>query len=180
MQQRTLERTAVAPAAVAADPAHAADAVQRHARGVFRFLRTLGAPAAVADDLAQEAFVVAWRKGKQGLPPAALGAFLRRTAKLLWLEHRRDQRREAAALANAAERLWERHCASDDGDAFVAAVARCLDELTPRARSAVERIYADDADRNLVAAELGLLPNGLKMLLQRARQAILDCVRRRR
>lgn len=180
MQQRTLERTAVVPVEAAADPAPAADAVQRHARGVFRFLRALGAPAVVADDLTQEAFVVAWRKGKQGLPPAALGAFLRRTAKWLWLEHRRDQRREATALANVAERLWERHCAPDGGDAFVAAVVRCLGELAPRARLAVERTYAEGRARDLVAMELGLKPNGLKMLLQRARQAILDCVRRRR
>ena len=162
------------------EPGRAAEAqvVHRHARGVVRFLRVLGAPPAVADDLAQEAFVIAWRKGKQNLPAAALGAFLRRTARWLWLEHCRDRRREAAALAAVGERLWVQECAADDGDQFVAAVQRCLQELAPRARQALEQVYTEERDREAVAAALGLLPNGLKMLLQRARQLVLACVRR--
>lgn len=155
-------------------------AVHRHARGVFRFLRVLGAPMAVADDLTQEAFVVAWRKQKQGLPGPALGAFLRRTAKLLWLEHGRDARREARAHAAVAERLWARDCATDDGESLVANVRDCLHRLAPRARAALEQVYGDEGDRDAVAAQLGLLPNGLKMLLQRARQQLLECLRRKR
>ena len=157
-----------------------AAAVHRHARGVFRFLRVLGAPIAVADDLTQEAFVVAWRKQKQGLPAPALGAFLRRTAKLLWLEHHREARREAKAHAAVAERLWARECAADDGESLVAGVRDCLQRLAPRARTALERVYGDDADRDAVAQQLGLLPNGLKMLLQRARQLLVECLRRKR
>ncbi|HEX5054255.1 MAG TPA: sigma-70 family RNA polymerase sigma factor [Planctomycetota bacterium] len=152
--------------------------VHRHARGVFRFLRTLGAPIAVAEDLTQEAFVIAWRKQKQDLPAAALATFLQRTAKLSWLEHCRDRRREGRARAAVAERLWQQECAHDGGDAFSTAVQRCLAQLAPRARQALEQVYGEGVDRDAVAARLGLQPNGLKMLLQRARQTVLGCVRR--
>lgn len=162
------------------EPTRAAhEVVSRQARGVCRFLRVLGAPAAVADDLTQESFVVAWQKQKQGLPGPALGAFLRRTAKLLWLEYCRDRRREASAMAAVAERLWASECAADGGDAFVEAVRRCLQQLAPRARQALELVHAEECEREVVARQLGLLPNGLKMLLQRARQVVLECARRK-
>lgn len=150
--------------------------VRRHARAVVRFVRLLGADAALAEDLAQEAFVIAWRKRKQHLPAAALGAFLRQAARRLWLERRRGDRRHDAALANAAEQLWARECAHDDGDGLVAATRRCLQRLGERARTAVQLVYMNECDRAEVARQLGLRDNGLKMLLQRARTALAECI----
>ena len=177
-ERAEIERPGEPPPPAALGPE--AEAVHRHARGVFRFLRVLGAPLAVADDLTQEAFVVAWKKHKQGLPAQALGAFLRRTAKLLWLGHVRSARREERALAAVADQLWARDCAADDGESLVAGMRDCLQRLGPRARTAIECVYGDEAHRDAVAQQLGLLPNGLKMLLQRARQQLLDCLRRNR
>lgn len=161
----------------------AGDPVARHARGVFRYLRVLGASSSVADDLTQEAFVVAWRRDKQHLPPAALGAFLRRSARNLWLAHTRREQRQAAVeaeLADAADRLWETLPGSDADDTFVAAVHRCVAGLAPRARQALQLVYVEEVGRDAVARRLGLLPNGLKMLLQRARQLVIQCARRNR
>lgn len=160
----------------AGDPA-AADVVQRHVAGVFRFLRCLGAAQDVAEDLTQEAFVVAWQKGKQALPAKALAAFLRRTARFLWLDHRRGERREEAAVAALALQLWEREVA-DDGEALVAAARACVQQLRGRAALAVERAYGRGEGREAIAQALGMLPNGVKTLLARTRAWLEQCIQR--
>ena len=55
-------------------------------RGLMR--RCCGDPA-LADDLAQEAFVQAWRKLTQLQSPAAFGGWLRQVAITVWLQHAR-------------------------------------------------------------------------------------------
>lgn len=78
-------------------PPTAADAIVRlHMRTLWRYLRTLGAKPEQADDLTQEAFLVAFRRGAAGLEPAATATFLRRTARFLFLHQLRDRHREAA------------------------------------------------------------------------------------
>jgi RNA polymerase sigma factor (sigma-70 family) len=154
--------------------------VEAHATKLFRFVRCLGASREVADDLTQEAFVVAWQKGKQALPAAALAAFLRRTARYLWLDHRRREQRERrgeAAIAAATLQVWEREL-PDDGEQLVAATRACVQRLRGRAARAVELAYGRGAGRERIAAELGLQPNGVKTLLARTRRWLEDCIRR--
>lgn len=157
--------------------------LRRHLQGVWRYLRMLGAAAELADDLAQEAFVVALRREATGLEPAALATFLRRTARFLFLRHLRD-RDEAVLLADAVDELWARDCDDDDGDGMVVALRACVGELEGRARLAVERSYGlqQEPERSRVelARELGMEPNGVKTLLQRVRQVLRACVERRR
>jgi len=172
-----LQRTPTAPAA-ANDPT---EFVRRHLRGLWRYLRLHGADAHTADDLTQEAFVVALQKGALWLPEAAAATFLRRTARFVHLRHLRDHR-AAVELADAVDALWQRDCAGDDGDGLVAALRRCVEQLDGRARLAVTRCYGLGADapgtHHAVAAELGMLPNGLKTLLQRTRQLLRACLER--
>lgn len=161
---------------------HAAEAavLRQHAGSLLRYLRMLGADRELAADLAQEAFVVAWQKRKQRLPAAVLATFLRRTARYLWLDHRRGQRRREAAIAAAAERLWRRDCADDGGEAMLAAARACLQRLQGRAAAAVALCYRDGRSRSEIAAELGMQPNGVRTLLARTRQWLGECIRRQR
>jgi RNA polymerase sigma factor (sigma-70 family) len=152
--------------------------VRRHVASVFRFLRALGATAEVADDLTQEAFAVAWHKGKQTLPAAALASFLRRSARFLWLMHCREQRRAEAAIAAVAEQLWVRDCAHDDGDSMVAATAACVQQLRGRAAAAVAMAYGEERSRAAIARELGMQENGVRTLLARTRQWLAACIKR--
>lgn len=165
-------------AAAASRADASADArLQRLVTGLFRFLRCLGADRVLADDLVQEAFVVAWRKGKQDIPDRALGAFLRRTARLLWLEHRRSAARDEAAVAALALRRWEAEL-PDDGDDMVASTRDCVRRLRGRAAEAVERAYGRGDGREAIAAALGMTPNGVKTLLARTRAWLEQCIRR--
>lgn len=157
------------------DPRAAIEAlIRRHQVGIWRYLRSLGAEAAAADDLLQETFLVAWRRGIEDQGPEATGAFLRRTAQHLYLRRSRDRGRREALIAELADRSWHNDCAADDGSAWLDALEACLDGLQPRARDAVRRWYG--GDRSRVAADLGLGQNGLKTLLQRSRAALRDCI----
>ncbi|MCA8965170.1 MAG: sigma-70 family RNA polymerase sigma factor [Planctomycetes bacterium] len=182
---RTLEAGLAPPAHEPARPAgertvaDAADAplVHRHVAGVFRFARSLGATRDEAEDLTQEAFVVAWRKGKQRLEDRALAAFLRRAVRLLWLEHRRDARRAEAAISALTLQLWEREI-EDDGSLRIEATRDCMRQLQGRAARAIDLAYRDGASRVEIAAALGMLPNGVKTLLARTRAWLEQCIRR--
>lgn len=153
------------------------DVVARHALGACRFARSLGAARELAEDLTQEAFVVAWRKGKQHLPDRALAAFLRRTVRLLWLEQRRGVRKHEAALSAMALRLWEAEV-DDDGSAEVVAARACVQQLRGRAARAIELAYRDGASRVEIANALGMQPNGVRTLLARTRVWLEQCIRR--
>lgn len=158
------------------------DVIRDHLHAVWRYLRCHGARPHEADDLAQEAFVVALQKGAADLDPAATATFLRRTARFLFLRLRRGGR-DAALLADAVDALWDRDQAADGGDARLDALRHCLGQLTDRARRAVELAYGlaagDRAGRIDIGAALGLQPNGVKTLMQRTRQQLRACIERR-
>ena len=85
-------------------------------------------------------------------------------------------------FADAVDALWMQDCAHDDGDALVASLRHCVEQLQGRARAALQRCYGlDDVASTrhaAAAAELGLQPNGLKTLLQRTRQLLKACIER--
>lgn len=174
----TFAATAADWGASEADRGTLAAVVRGQARPLFRYARALGAPVELADDLCQEAFVIAWTKGKVELPPGALATFLRRSVRNLWLQQRRSDRRKERAIAIAAERLWRRE--GDHGDREVLARARaCVGQLAGRAARAVDLAYRDGASRERIAAELGMKPNGVKTLLSRTRRWLEQCIRRK-
>ena len=155
--------------------------VQRHSRGVWRYVRMLGASPDLADDLTQEAFVVALGKGALRRQPAECASFLRQTARFLWLRRHRDAARTEAA--DVTDLLWERDAAHDGGDELVDQVRACvgeLGELGERARRAIQLFYGDGLGRTAIAQALEMREAGVKTLMQRARRAIRECIQRKR
>ena len=166
-----------APPATVADPL--AELVHAHQRPVWRWLRSLGCPPAEAEALAAETFVVAWRKGLVVRDHGEAAAWLRSTARFLWLQRQRGRDREACRFAAAAEALWLQSCGRSDGESFVQALRECLRTLDGRSAEAVRLCYRERMAHRDAAAQLGLKPNGLKTLLQRLRAALRRCIERR-
>ena len=150
--------------------------VHRHQRGLWRFLRACGCPAHAADEVAQDALLLALERN---VDDDAAPGYLRQAAKFLWLRRVRDEGRSHARWLDAAEQLWQQDCATDAGDGLIAALRTCLDVLPPRPRLALQRVYAEGTSRETLAAELGIGEHGARTLLQRIRAALRDCIERR-
>ncbi|MCA8977426.1 MAG: hypothetical protein KDC98_22075 [Planctomycetes bacterium] len=160
--------------------ADATDAfVARHQRPLWRFLRLLGCAGQQAEAIALDALVIAVRRGVTARTDDTAAAFLRQTARHLWLRERRDDRRRAIRHAEAAERLWHRHLAPDAGEGWLEALDRCLAGLNERSRHAIVRTYRDGLGRAELGAELGIGTHGVRNLLHRLRAALRDCIERR-
>lgn len=150
-----------------------------HRTAIWRYLRMLGASADEADDLTQETMLVGCSSNVPA-EPGLLRAFLRGVAKNQWLRSRRWwQRRREREIAAAVDELWLATAECDEGEELLDRLRQCLQRLQPRAQRALELHYRDGLGWSEVAAQIQLKPNGTKTLVQRARQALRDCIERR-
>lgn len=146
--------------------------IRRHWPSTRRYLRVLGADAALADDLAQDVFVVALRKRieDRGAPTAA---WLRRTARNVFLDH--CGKKHAVSL-DAAELVWE--ACERHGDGRQGALRECLELLTERSQTAVELAYGERRSWAQIGERLGMQASGVKTLLRRCRETLRACIER--
>ena len=155
------------------------DFVRRHQVAVWRLLRALGCPTHEAEELTQDAFLLALDRGVHEGDERAAGAFVRQTARHLWLHRQRDDRRRHRLLLAAAERLWQRDCERDDGAGLLAALDQCVQSLEGRSRRALDLFYREGCSRAELAQALGLGEHGARTLLQRVRAILKACVTRK-
>jgi len=146
--------------------------IRRHWPAVRRYLRVLGADAAAADDLAQDVFVLALQKRVVDRGGRTL-AWLRRAARLRFLEVRRERR---GVAIDEAELVWQEQ--ERDGDARRQALRQCLQLLTERSQQAVRLAYGERRSWQQIAAALGIRASGVKTLLRRCRAALRECIER--
>lgn len=147
---------------------------------VWRYLRLLGAREHEADDLMQDAFVVAAERLLSGERIVDVPAYLRGTARNLLLGARRRARREPPTVQWLEE--VDEYLRDDAGaleDERIELLRACVETLQGRMREAVQSHHVDGASCEDVAKRLGVGPNGIKSLLSRARKALRECVQRR-
>lgn len=182
-----LEQPAERPAGRGDSPAAAASAVvvderlvRTHQAAVWRWLRVLGAPAEVADDLTQDTFALLLGSPIDDRGTGPLRTWLRATARNLFLARcRRERRTPVVHDDDALERAWASYERDDDGAGYRAALHACLGTLPERQRALLEQQIHDRPGTAALAAAAGLEPEGARTLLRRIKQALRDCVRRR-
>ncbi|MDV7390211.1 sigma factor-like helix-turn-helix DNA-binding protein, partial [Arthrospira platensis SPKY1] len=59
------------------------------------------------------------------------------------------------------------------------ALRECLQQLTDRARMALDMRFRDRGSRSEIAAALGISEHGAKNLMQRAKQQLRTCIERK-
>ncbi len=150
----------------------------RHRQALWRYLRVLGASSADAEDLVQEAFLVALRRpGFDDSSAAAVFTFLRTTARQLWL--RSNKRVLDERQLEEADEVWERRCGSGSGDDYVEALQHCLAALPERSQELLRSTYSQGDGRVDAGARFGLSADGVKSALRRLRSGLHKCITRR-
>ncbi|MBM3998073.1 MAG: sigma-70 family RNA polymerase sigma factor [Planctomycetes bacterium] len=151
--------------------------IQDHQLGLWRYLRALGCAREVADDLAQETFLIVLQRPFQDYSEVATRAYLRKVAyNLLVTQQRRAGRVVAVENIEQYERDWNRWAGDGDGEDALRALRGCLKVLGPRALHALKMRFEERRSRQEIADALQMTEHGAKNLMQRAKKKLRDCV----
>ena len=169
------------PAATDGTTAAFAILAREHHRGLLVYARALCRNEATAADLVQDAFLTAWNGLGRFDVTRDFGAWVRGILRNKWREHLRRHAREVdvdeKTLAAWEARLatWDEARREDRGEVFVA-LEDCLRRLPDGLGEPVRRFYYEGESGEGVAASLGLDAAALRKRLQRAREALRDCL----
>jgi RNA polymerase sigma-70 factor (ECF subfamily) len=156
-----------------------AELVRRHQAAVRTCLAVRLDHPHEAEDLAQEAFVIAYRKLAEFDAGRPFGPWVRSIAFNLLRNHWRKFRVFGIGgdeeLAAMVEQRISVRMASSEGEEL-SALRDCLDGLDSTARALLERRYADDMPVRDIAAEQGLKYSAVTMQLHRLRELLAACV----
>ncbi len=139
---RAAAESVVVALAIAGDDDAYGELVRRRQSPIRELLRRLSRDSALADDLAQQAFVQAWRTIRSLKAPAAFGGWLRKLAVNVWLQHVRSRsgREKPAAGAEPAPAMDP---ASEPATAEQIDLDRALASLPPDVRVCIVLAYAE-------------------------------------
>lgn len=127
--------------------------------------------------MTQETFLRVLRHPFQDYSQAATAAYLRRTAYHQFVSaQRRAGRVVSVDELEAIDYRWSRLAGEENGEEMLRSLRECLEQLTHRARLALELRFRDERSRAEIAAELSLSEDGAKNLLQRAKERLRECV----
>jgi len=157
---------------------------REHHRGLIVFARALSHNDATAADLVQDAFVTAWRNLERFDSTRDFGAWLRGIVRNKWREHLRRHHHEVD-VDEATLEAWENRLAQWDAGrqagnpAIFDALDDCIKRLPATLGEAVNHYYYQDQPGDSVAASLGIDTAALRKRLQRAREALRNCLDRK-
>lgn len=158
-------------------------AVRAHHVSLRYFIRSLGVNAAWVDDLAQEAFLVAYRKWDELDNPENAGPWLRRIARnLVMNELTKSGRRQRLIDENLTTLLLDATPSHpepgqiQDTEIRHEALRTCLDRLTVRSRRVVEARYFRDRNATEIGSELSMSSVAVRKVLFNARQTLAECL----
>lgn len=165
------------------DDRHAfAELVRRHQSAVRATLRKLTAGNhALADDLAQETFVLAWRNLRSFRQEARFSTWLYRIATNCWLAHARkrheellgDRDAEVAEGDDAPDHAGgDAHADHARGTTLRVDMDRALATLSESERAAIVQCYHNDLSHEEAAYVLGCPVGTVKTHVFRARQKL--------
>ena len=136
------------------------------------------------DDLAQEAFIIAFRNLSEFRRGEDFGAWLRGIARNRLLTHLRSQRRQAnsterfrAEVVRIAEEELETAAAQTGADDRIERIRHCISKLPDKLRRVV-RSGLEGAKPNALADELQTSVPAIYQLHYRANQLLRDCMNR--
>jgi RNA polymerase sigma-70 factor (ECF subfamily) len=168
------------------DPLHIFEVLaKQHEAMLLAYVSAIVPDRGLAEDVAQQSFVIAWRKLDQLQDPAAFPAWLRGIARLEAMNALRRAARETPvepeALAQLEEAFhgFETARPAETWEERFRHLHACFEELPEPLRDVCRRHYFEDAKAREIAAALEASLAAVLKRLERARAALRDCIRRR-
>ena len=161
--------------------------VDRHAGVVRRLALNILADAHEAEDVAQEAFVAAWRARAGWTPEARFTTWLHRIAVNKAIDRYRSRRAtpqshetitRLAEAAPAAE-VENQHQALERRETAVS-LRDCLARLPDSQRQALTMFYFEDQDVARIARALDTTEQAVRSLLKRGKQSLRTLIQRQK
>jgi RNA polymerase sigma-70 factor, ECF subfamily len=159
--------------AIAGDDEAYGELVRRRQSQVRQLLRRLSRDPALADDLAQQAFVQAWRTIRTLKAPGAFGAWLRKLAVNVWLQHVRARGvRERSAADSSLPAATDEPATAEQVD-----LDRALALLAPDVRLCIVLAYGERMSHREVSAATGLPLGTVKSHITRGAARLREILR---
>ncbi len=157
--------------------------VREHHRRLLAYALALTRRNDVAEDLVQDALLVVHRDLARFDASRDFGAWVRGILRMKYLEWTRSHRTERLSESqledlDARHREWDRAAEEGRGDALDA-LRRCREELGDHITETLYRFYSDHLSCADIAARLGVSEVVVRKRLQRARDVLGDCLRKR-
>jgi RNA polymerase sigma-70 factor, ECF subfamily len=158
--------------------------VREHQAGLRAFIRALGADDAWVDDLAQEAFLVTYRRFDEFEPGTDFGKWLRSIARLLLANERRKAARHSRLLPFAVADVLLAADSGDQGrgpdlDCLRQALEECVGQLPPRSRDLLHRRYAANENAAKLARRLRINADAMRQQILRIRLVVKECLQKK-
>jgi RNA polymerase sigma-70 factor (ECF subfamily) len=151
--------------------------VAEHQGWLRAYVRTLGVAAGSVDDVAQEAFLVAYRRFGDYDATRPFAAWLKGIAKLLAAnERRRNQRGRTVEPSLAAALAAVDEAVDEDAESATRHLTACLELLPERSRELLRLRYEEECDASALGIRLGRDANAVRQALFRVRELVRRCV----
>jgi RNA polymerase sigma-70 factor (ECF subfamily) len=157
--------------------------VREHHRRLLAYALALTRRTEVAEDLVQDALLIAHRDLVKYDATRDFGAWVRGIVRMKYLEWTRSHRTERLSEAqlediDARHRAWDRAAEEGRGDALEA-LRRCREELGSHIADTLDRFYVDHLSCAEIASRLNVTEVVVRKRLQRARDVLGDCLQKR-
>jgi len=157
--------------------------VREHHRRLLAFGLALTRRNDVAEDLVQDALLVAHRDLGKFDADRDFGAWVRGIVRMKYLEWTRSQRTQRMTESqleeiDARHREWDRAAEEGRGDAL-AALRLCREELGEHVAAALDLFYTEKLSCADIAARLEVSEVVIRKRLQRARDVLGQCLQKR-
>ncbi|MEO7052362.1 MAG: sigma-70 family RNA polymerase sigma factor [Rhodanobacter sp.] len=146
-----------------------------------RYLRNLGVPESMADELVQEALLTLWRKAALFDPArATLSTWLYRVARNLYIDHVRKQP-HWLPIQDGLDRLdhaeVDRHFSQPESFIDQDLLRQAIDRLPPVQAKLVRMSYLESKSHSEIARELQMPLGSVKSSLRRSFAKLQDSMR---
>lgn len=156
--------------------------IAEHHTSLRAFIRTLGAHPDWVDDIAQEAFLVAFRRFAEYDQGEDFGAWLRGIARwVLRGELKKKARRHRILSGSFTDYVLR--CGTDRtdprpavGSDLLAAMEQCVGKLPARHQDLLSARYSRNLSIEDIAENLGATGEAVRQSLMRVRRALRDCI----